>query len=124
MYEDFKAWLDGILETDLPKETVAVCFNLYDEEDGTWSVQLIGAGLYDEDNDEWACEEVYSTEENLFVITSEADWSEVQLQVVEAISKYIEEGKYKDKLTSYKAVAAGFVDGDLVTIYPSADAEE
>ena len=116
MYEDFAAWLDKILETELPSETVAINFNIYDEEDGTWSVQMIGASRFDEEDDEWACDEVFSTEEDLYVITSDDDWSDVQMQVVEMIAQYLEEGAKADILNSYKAVAAGFVDGELVII--------
>ena len=71
IYEEFAHWLDDILENnEMPEETKAFCFNLYEEsdEEHICGVQLIAAGEYDpEDKDgEWACEEVWSSEENIF----------------------------------------------------------
>ena len=62
--EIFSNWLDGILSFNpFPANTMAVNFNLY-EMDDSFDVQLIGSSMYDEDNDDWACEETFSSEEN------------------------------------------------------------
>lgn len=50
IYEEFSHWLDDILENnDMPEETKAFCFNLYEEsdEDHIYGAQLIAAGEYD-----------------------------------------------------------------------------
>ena len=117
-YNEFEQWLNGIIEDQFPVEGIAICFNLYEEEnDYTWAVQIISAESYDEEDDDWACNEVFSTGENLFVFELEADWEDVAEEFCATIKQYLEKGKNKDQLTQYDAIAAGFVDGDLETIY-------
>ena len=92
IYLEFEKWLDNLLENNkMPEEAIAFCFNFYDEEDESYGIQLIASDEFDaEDGGEWACSEVWSSEE-----------------------EYLENGKYKDILLEAKAVAMGFVDGDL-----------
>ena len=79
IYEEFAHWLDDLLENnEMPEETQAYCFNLYEEsdEDHIYGVQLVAAGEFDpEDKEgEWACEEVWSSGENIFTVdTSDED---------------------------------------------------
>ena len=73
IYEEFAHWLDDLLENnDMPEETKAFCFNLYEEsdEDHIYGAQLIAAGEFDPDDKEgeWACEEVWSCGENIFTV--------------------------------------------------------
>lgn len=125
IYEEFVHWLDDILENnDMPEETKAFCFNLYEEsdEDHIYGAQLIAAGEYDpEDKEgEWACDEVWSCEENIFTVeTSDEDdtgWAHAQELIKEMVEEYLKNGKYADILSSAEAVAIGFVDGDLEII--------
>ncbi|WP_303789268.1 hypothetical protein [Ruminococcus flavefaciens] len=125
IYEEFSHWLDDILENnDMPEETKAFCFNLYEEsdEDHIYGAQLIAAGEYDpEDKEgEWACDEVWSCEENIFTVeTSDEDdtgWAHAQELIKEMVEEYLKNGKYADILSSAEAVAIGFVDGDLEII--------
>lgn len=125
IYEEFAHWLDDILENnDMPEETKAFCFNLYEEsdEDHIYGAQLIAAGVYDpEDKEgEWACDEVWSCEENIFTVeTSDEDdtgWAHAQELIKEMVEEYLKNGKYADILSSAEAVAIGFVDGDLEII--------
>lgn len=117
-YSEFEQWLNGIIEEKFPVKGNAICFNLYEEEnDYTWAVQMISAESYDEENDDWACNEVFSTGEDLFVFELEADWEDVAEEFCTTVKQYLEKGKNKDQLTQYDAIAAGFVDGDLETIY-------
>ncbi|WP_303822919.1 hypothetical protein [Ruminococcus flavefaciens] len=125
IYEEFAHWLDDILENnDMPEETKAFCFNLYEEsdEDHIYGAQLIAAGEYDpEDKEgEWACDEVWSCEENIFTVeTSDEDdtgWAHAQELIKEMVEEYLKNGKYADILSSAEAVAIGFVDGDLEII--------
>ncbi len=117
MYSEFANWLDRIIEENNPIDAAALCFNLYENEDCSWSIQLIGAPDFDEDDDDWACDEVFSTEEDVFSWKREAGWEEILIAAAELIDKYLDEGKYADSLKEYKAIATGFVDGDLSVIY-------
>ena len=117
--EQFFEWLDHILQDQpLPGETVAANFNLYEEsEDNTYAVQLIGAGEFDPEDEDWACEEVYSSEDNLFVFTDEKGWKHVLKAGVSLVNAYLAEGAYAQTLKALTAVAVGFVDGNLEIVY-------
>ena len=50
IYEEFSHWLDSLLENnDMPENTVAFNFNLYEEseEDSVCGIQLIAADRFD-----------------------------------------------------------------------------
>ena len=125
IYEEFAHWLDDILENnEMPEETKAFCFNLYEEsdEDHIYGVQLIAAGKYDPDDadGEWACEEVWSCEENIFTVDTSDEENKGRVHAQELIKEmaeeYLRNGKYAGILNGVRAVAIGFVDGDLEII--------
>ena len=119
MQEQFFEWLDRILrDQPLPEETVAVNFNLYEwEKENTYAVQLIGAGEFDPEDEDWACEEVYSSEDALFVFTDEKGWKHALETGVSLVNAYLAGGAYAQTLKALTAVAIGFVDGDLEIVY-------
>ena len=128
IYEEFDRWLDNLLENnDMPADADAFCFNLYDESADAYNtefgIQLIASDKYDESDDEWACSEVWTSEEDMFYVDSsdETDKSRENSRnfAKELISGYLESGKYARILKGAEAVALGFVDGELETIYKS-----
>ena len=124
MYKLFEKWLNSILVENTFEGVKAFNFNLYedyDENNTVFMVQLIGAPSYDSDNSDWACEEIFSTGENLFQIPNCNDW-EVCLQIFEeAIKRFITDGKNANVLLKSEAVTYGFVDGDLEIAYQAGD---
>ena len=74
IYEEFSHWLDSLLENnDMPENTVAFNFNLYEEseEDSVCGIQLIAADRFDPENgDDWACCEAWSSEEDIFCVST------------------------------------------------------
>lgn len=126
IYEEFAHWLDALLENnDMPDSTKAFCFNLYveSEDDHVYGIQLIAAGEFDpaDESGEWACDEVWSSEEDIFTVdtSDEDDTGSEHAQELfrEMVSEYLENGKYCDVLSGARAVGIGFVDGDLDIIY-------
>ena len=126
IYEEFSSWLDSLLENnDMPESTKAFCFNLYEEsdEDHLYAVQLIAAGSFDASDEEgdWACDEVWSCEEDVFTVdTSDEDdtgWKHAQELFCEMIEEYLASGKYGHILKDSKGIAAGFVDGELTVLF-------
>ena len=125
IYEEFSHWLDSLLENnDMPENTAAFNFNLYEEseEDSVCGIQLIAADRFDPENgDDWACCEAWSSEEDIFCVsTADGDdrsWQGAQELITEMISEYLENGKYGNILTAATAVGVGFVDGDIDIIY-------
>lgn len=114
---DFFSWLDEILSQEFSKDTVAICFNLYEEEENKWAVELIGTDEFDEEDDDWACDEIIAFRDNLFYFEMDADWEEVWEKVNEIILKYFDNGTKAKKLLQYDAVATGFVDSELQILY-------
>ncbi len=119
MQTEFDKWVNNILSMDMPEEIAAFNFNLYEGED-SFHIQIIGAPNFDEDDEDWACDEVFSTEENIFIVphkVASEDWEEGLKYCTNLVTKYLESGEKASVLKSSKAVGIGFVDGDLEIIY-------
>jgi len=122
IYEEFAHWLDDLLENaTIPEYACAWGFNLYEEsrEDSVYAIQLIASDTFDEDDPDWACEECWSSEEDIFCIElsdeAEKDWKAALRIFSEMAADYFENGRYADILTA-KPVGIGFVDGDVEII--------
>ena len=119
VFQEFCIWLDTFLKNELPKNIVAFNFNLYEDET-SFHIQLIGASSYSKDNSDWACDEVFSTGENIFVIPKSIagiSWENGLQYSISVIKEYLNIGKHSNILKSSSAVAVGFVDGDLETLF-------
>lgn len=117
MYIDFENWLNRVLDENVPIEGVAINFNLYEDADMNWSIQLISASSFDEEDQDWCCEEQFTSGEDLFSWHQDTGWEEIFDISCDMIRKYLIDGKYSEELKKYEAVAAGFADGDLEIIY-------
>lgn len=116
-YDDIEKWLNNIFSEKLPKNIIAFNFNLYEDEDNKWSIELIGSDTYDENNEDWACREIFTSRNNLFVFSRNDEWKNILNDVKVIISKYLKDGKCNAILKSAKAIGIGFVDGDIDIIY-------
>jgi len=115
----FYVWLNDHLEK-MPLNVIAVNFNLYEGEYKTYDIELIGSAIFNEEDDDWACEKIFSTEESLFSIPiydDISDWRESMTFIKEMIEEYMKVGEYSNKLIQLQAVGLGFVDGDIELIY-------
>ena len=115
--QDFFEWLDLILKNELNSEIKAINFNLYEDTDNKWSIELVGTFSFDKDNDDWACDEVFATRDNPFMIERESDWKSMELFFIGLVNEYLSFGKYAGRLKEYQAIGIGFVDGDLHILY-------
>lgn len=115
MYYRISEWIDSVMKNGMPKEVISVCFNLYDDIDNTWSLEMVGCSSFDEDDSDWACDEVtdFGTRNNPLRWIQDSDWSEIQLMISDMVSRYLKEGTYKKLFNNLDGVAVGFVDGDL-----------
>lgn len=119
-YDEFAKWADSALEKEIPENTMALNFNLYEEsEEDTWAVQLIGSERFDEDDEDWACYETFTTGEELYRWTEEGGWEKALENALENLKEYLSKGKYSAELLKYKGVGIGFVDGDIYIIHSS-----
>ena len=113
----FFGWLDGVLGKKLPSGIEAIAFNLYEDADNNWSIELVGSSYFSETDPDWPCSEVYTTRENPFSIKRELDWGEIEKTFTDLVNLYLEKGQYSDDLKQYQAIGIGFVDGDTTIIY-------
>ena len=112
----FYNWLEDALKK-LPGNVEAINFNLYDDGDNKWSVELVGSSTFDENNSDWACNEVYTTRENPYVLTKKSDWKAIENLFTTFLLNYLERGKYAHILKECRGIGIGFVDGDLSILY-------
>ena len=115
MYHKLSAWLDDVFSRDIPDGVVSVCFNLYEDGENFWSLEVVGCSSFDSEDPDWACDEVtdLETREDPFEWTENTIWEQVLSDVTKLLYKYIQEGKASAYLNSLKGVAVGFADGDL-----------
>ena len=114
---DFQKWIEIQMSKQIPEEVVAINFNLYEsaDDDEGFDAQIVGCPLYDANDPDWACNTIFSSEEDLFHFTSE-DW-ETALEDFEALLRdYLSSAQEKNVLTECQYIAIGFVDGDLIPI--------
>ena len=115
LHSEFTAWLDRFLVGSAATEVVAFVFNVYEGE-ASFDVQLDGTASFDTADDSWASRGIVSTGENLFAIPRDVvgDSWEAALDVLrQLIRQYLVSGSAASKLKQVRAVAMGFVDGDL-----------
>jgi len=123
MYQQVELWLNNILRQDIPEEVVGLNFNLYEDfaSDGTkrWSMELIGTHSFDEENEDWACDEVcdFGTREAPFCWKENAEWEAILDKAVQVLKKYLSESIFAGKLKQYDGVGVGFVDGNIEILY-------
>lgn len=117
IYDGFEEWLNSCLSEELPEGIAAVNFNLYEDGNNKWSAEIVGTESFDEEDDDWACDEIFDTRENPYAITCKGNWEDVLNIFKQCIQNYMEKGEYAEKLKKYEAVALGFTDGDLDIIY-------
>lgn len=119
MYEELEKWLDGILSQEMQPEIIALGFNLYEDGNNRWSMEAVGTGSFDLEDEDWMCDEItdFRTRENPFVWEKEADWSQVLEEVISLIKEYLNRGTYSNIFKGYAGAGAGFVDGEIEILY-------
>ncbi|CAH2213575.1 hypothetical protein [Tepidibacter aestuarii] len=118
-YKDFSKWLDSNLD-QLPSDAIAVKLNLYEGPNKTYDIQLIGTDKFDKEDEDWACDEIFSTGEDVFLIprTDDIDdWEDGLSFVSKIIERYLQDGKKANILKNLQAVGVGFIDGDIELLY-------
>ncbi len=116
LLNQFMKWIDKHLSQVKSLNVKAFNFNLYESnEENEYDIQLVGSPYYDSENDDWACDTIFSSEEDLFTINSD-DWETALEQCIELVKEYSNSGELKHIFLNAERVTAGFVDGDLEII--------
>lgn len=119
MYDKVAAWLDDVLKQDIPDEVEAFCFNLYDDGDNNWSMELVGTERFDENDADWSCDEItdFGTREGLIAWNKASKWDVVLEEMSAILKRYLENGEYASLLKSKAGIGIGFVDGDVEILF-------
>lgn len=115
-YSSFEKWIDRTLSANIPNNIEAFCINIYEDGGGRYSIELIGAGSFDKENSDWACDEVFTNREEPLKWKSNKSWKETQTCVEGVVRQYLINGRYASVLLSKKGIGVGFVDGELVLL--------
>ncbi len=114
----FNAWLDRALAEPIASGVIAFSFNLTKPT----TIEVIGSKSYDDEDPDWASEEAFRpTIEDLVLPAPERgkDWDAVLENARKAIITYIERSSPGASiLKKARAVAVGFIDGDLHKVWP------
>jgi hypothetical protein len=119
LVDAFANWVDKVLAAHRSTPAAAYNFNLYEHSD-TFAVQLAGTTRYDPADPDWACDETFSSGEDLFEFPRtqlDDDWREGLLTAKSLVVDYLTRGKNAKRLISSQAVCTGFVDGDIEPVY-------
>lgn len=112
-------WLDNILKQSIPEDVIAFGFNLYEDEDNHWSIELVGTNRFDIEDEDWCCDEItdFGTRENPFMWKQDTTWNKILEDTIFYLKEYLNVGKYANVLKDKMGIGVGFVDGDLEIIY-------
>ena len=119
MFHEISKWLDCTLNQEIPSEVVAFCFNLYENRNNKWSMELVGTDRFVVDDEDWACDEVadFGTRTNCYTWESSKKWDEILSEIITLLKKYLENGTYAKTLKEKSGIGVGFVDGNIEIIY-------
>ena len=119
MYSQIEEWLDEVLDQEIPAAANAFCFNLYEDGEDEWSMELVATSSFDPEDDDWACDEItdLGTRDIPLSWEKEADWEEILEDAASALKQYLAQGQYGDVLKAGAGVGVGFVEGDIEILY-------
>ncbi|AQR91711.1 hypothetical protein [Clostridium saccharobutylicum] len=110
-----KEWILRINNEEvLPDNIEALNFGLFEP----YGIELIGALIYDAEDDDWACEEDFIPKERecpKLNVDYECDWRNVLNEIHMILKELVDELK-ELPLFSVKHITTGFCDGDLVVV--------
>jgi hypothetical protein len=115
----FSRWFNSIKKLEIPDDIVAINFNLYEGSNNTYDIQLVGTNEFDENDEDWACTNYFTTGENIFFIKRKYEikkWQQGLAYIKKIIKKYLNENNIKDTFKKIKVIGLGFVDGDIEII--------
>jgi len=120
-YIKIENWISNLSDDNtFTDEIVAINFGLFESEEG-FMIHCIGSKIYDQENDDWACNEDFVPQKKYLKIpkelTENKDWYEIQNMFGELLKKYLSSLDYEfSLLNKVEAITYGFDDGDLQKI--------
>jgi hypothetical protein len=115
----FDSWLNQTFPQSVVAKVVAYNFNISELSDG-FLVEIIGSDIYDPNNSDWACQEVWTSRPNQFFFSIDEvgkEWDLFLDKLSILVNKFLEIlPNYQYVMANICAITIGFVDGDLVVI--------
>ncbi|MDO5690311.1 MAG: hypothetical protein Q4G61_08690, partial [Tissierellia bacterium] len=92
---DFRNWLDATIEIipSIHDGIVAVHFNLYEDTEDKWSVECIGTSSFDPDDEDWACDEVFTSRESPYQWQESTTWDQILEEKIHQLKDYLKTGR-------------------------------
>lgn len=117
LYSDFEKWLDSIFTSKLDSTVIALNFNIY-ETTNSYDIELIGSDEFDEENEDWACNTIFSSN-TMFEIENNtfSNWESALEFISGLIKEYLNKGNNSNYIKSFKGIGVGFIDGDIDILY-------
>ena len=117
LYSDFEKWLDSIFTSKLDSTIIALNFNIY-ETPNSYDIELIGSDEFDEEDEDWACNTVFSSN-TMFEIENNtfSNWESALEFISGLIKEYLNNGNNSNYIKSFKGIGVGFIDGDIDILY-------
>lgn len=113
---NFRKWLDKNLTSSVPDCVIAFNFNLYERKlKNHYMAELTGCERYSVDDDDWACETVYSSGKSLYAFTAES-WENALEKLTKLLRTYLDLCDSTNRLKQAQYITAGFAEGNLVVI--------
>ena len=113
---NFENWINSLLP-DIPDTAIAFNLNLYEtDSDEVFEAQLVGCNHYDFDDEDWACNTIYSSEEDIYEFKAE-DWEDALNKMIDEFKKYLSVSDANNKIKKAEYITAGFIDGNLEQIF-------
>ncbi|MCC5847289.1 MAG: hypothetical protein JJU29_04270 [Verrucomicrobia bacterium] len=120
----FRCWLNESLAQDVPDSVKAFSFNLFEPAmvDGVkFGVEVVGTGEFDEDDPDWACDEVWEPVPRGICIPvdfSSEEWETCTQKLKILLLGQLEvDSPAMGILKSRNGIGLGFIDGDLEIIW-------
>lgn len=114
--EKLTDWINESLHHAPLDEIKGFSFNLFESADGFW-IELIGSGVFDLADSDWACEKIFEPPQRNLLIPVDISgntWEECLINMKELINVYYDSKEPGAQvLRKVDGVGIGFVDGDL-----------
>lgn len=121
--KEFESWLASALAPEIPSIVVAFSFNIFelDSAQANYGIELVGCDEFDAGDSDWACGEVWvASPRSIFIPRGfvSGGWEACLHGIEQLVLSVMEKSSVAaKKLKEAKAVAVGFVDGDLKLIW-------
>ena len=116
--KEFNSWIEGINKADTPTEDIiAYWFGLFETANG-YTMYLIGSKDFDENDDDWACNNDFEPKSKYFDLPSNyvkgKNWQSVLNDSISLVNQFLKSEEFDNSiLKNASAIAIGFDDGDL-----------